>query len=201
MDVSVNILGAGPSLKCYDFDDNTPCIFTNSLIRHPSFLERSDSIFVAHEPRIFTNEFLKQFLKITDEKCVFIGGKLSNLMKKENLKFIDIEDILLTNDLSKEIYEETKCIDEFLKNVVLDYAVPLSIALGFKKITLFGCDFNYGKNNKPEYFVNNLGNYEHTFQSAKKWSLRSLDRFYDLQCNLKKHEVELCRVLSVSQKN
>lgn len=195
MDVSVNILGAGPSLKYYDFDDNTPCIFTNSLIRHPSFLERSDSIFVAHEPRIFTNEFLKHYSKISGAKCAFIGGKLVDLMKKENLKFIDIENVVLTNDLSKEIYEEAKCINEFLKNVVLDYAVPLSIALGFENITLFGCDFSYGETNKPEYFVNNVGNYEHTYQSAKKWSLRSLDRFYDLQRNLKQHGMEMCRVI------
>ena len=195
MTVSVNMPEPGPSLKYYDFDNNTPCIFTNSLITHSSFLEKSNSIFVAHEPRIFTREFLKHYSKIADGNRTFIGGKLVDLMKTKNLKFIDIEDIVLTNDLSRELYEETKGLDDFLKNVVLEYAVPLSIALGFKKITLFGCDFNYGESNEPEYFVKNLGNYEHTFQSAKKWSLRSLDRFCDLQCKLKKHKVEICRVI------
>ncbi|MDA8699918.1 hypothetical protein N9M02_01680 [Amylibacter sp.] len=195
MDKEIDILGAGPSLKNYNFPKRNACIFTNSLINHKAFIAHKHAIFVAHEPRLFSEQFIKVYSQVVKNKKAFIGGELAPLMSQAELDYENIDALISANLDAAQLFDILREQNEFLRNVVLDYAIPLSLALGFTKITLYGCDFNYGTKKHPQYSVKNLGLYEHSVGSAKKWSEHSAQKFRLIKNYLEKKGLSVCRKL------
>ena len=191
----INILGNGPSLNKYRWERNITTIGTNWILNHKKFFKLSDYYYVVYDKRFLfekRNNWIDSLKKINYKKIYVPKQWINyNLAYK---KFNALEDLKRKNVLIDMYFDK---FYNKVDNVIFKCAIPLALYLKSDKISLYGCDFDYAIKedetlNDFSYFYDkkdHKSEFKHTINSAKDWSIKSIETFNLIKEYLKKYSI------------
>jgi hypothetical protein len=153
------IIGNGPSLNELNFNlikREIDIFTTNRAIHHPQFKTLKDVIYC-----ISDNDMLFSKKNYNTLKNIYNSKSINKIVVPSSWYYYNY-----FNRSSKMIYlnyirNESIIVNGFDKNlnngvrkgntVVLDFCIPITLALNYKNIYLIGCDFDYMGKNKYFY--------------------------------------------------
>ncbi len=199
----VVILGNGPSIKFIKLQENknTTFIGTNNIYLKKGFLALKNQYYTAYDNRFLKKKDWLNFINSFKGNIFFPKRWQFNNHFKNNSKKINFLITKFNLEKSNIIkrFKKKYCGSKDLEGTVLiEMALPLAIALGAKKIFLYGCELNYNmtddnlnynsyfykKNNNNEYF-------DHDKKSSLKWSQIQVKKIKNINLFLKSYDIKI----------
>tara|TARA_B100000212_G_scaffold90759_1_gene66630 strand:+ start:17341 stop:18093 length:753 start_codon:yes stop_codon:yes gene_type:complete len=160
------IIGNGPSLNELNFDyikKEIDIYATNRTIFHPKFNTLKNVIYC-----ISDNEMLFSKKNLNTIKKIYDSSSIKNIVVPSSWYYYDFFNkspkLLYLNYIRNESIAEFGFVKDINigvrtgNTVVLDFCIPIAIALNYKNIYMIGCDFNYSKNSNKYFYGKPVSN-------------------------------------------
>ena len=199
----VVILGNGPSIKFIKLQENknTTFIGTNNIYLKKGFLALKNQYYTAYDNRFLKKKDWLNFINSFKGNIFFPKRWQFNNHFKNNSKKINFLITKFNLEKSNIIkrFKKKYCGSKDLEGTVLiEMALPLAIALGAKKIFLYGCELNYNMTddnlNYNSYFYKNNNNneyFDHDKKSSLKWSQIQVKKIKNINLFLKSYDIKI----------
>ena len=199
----VVILGNGPSIKFIKLQENknTTFIGTNNIYLKKGFLALKNQYYTAYDNRFLKKKDWLNFINSFKGNIFFPKRWQFNNHFKNNSKKINFLITKFNLEKSNIIkrFKKKYCGSKDLEGTVLiEMALPLAIALGAKKIFLYGCELNYNMSddnlNYNSYFYKNNNNneyFDHDKKSSLKWSQIQVKKIKNINLFLKSYDIKI----------